>query len=71
MVYGCSYFGFKIENSMQSIQTIQLKRTKLQAQPADNRGVGMLGRRIQNKVVMCCVVYRSIPLLRLECSAQF
>lgn len=33
MVYRYSYFGFKIESSMQTIQIIQLKRAKLQTQP--------------------------------------
>lgn len=69
MVYEYLYFGFIVENSMQTIQII-LKRIKTQTQPTKTtEGQAYWGEEYRTK--QCCVVYRPIVLLRLECSAQF
>lgn len=59
MVYGYLYFGFKVENSMQTIihsnhSTVKKNKTTDTTYKND-REVGILGRRIQNKIVLCCV----------------
>lgn len=54
MVYGYLYFGFKTENSMPTV--IHSNHGTIKPKPRTQpREVGILGRRIQNKIVLCCV----------------